>query len=53
MMNKIFLISWNSLCLFLKFTVEITDINIYKQSGKTYTISVYENDDERNQRRPK
>lgn len=34
MMNKIFLISWDILYLFLRLAVEITDTNIHKQSGK-------------------
>lgn len=33
-MNKVFLITWDILCLFLKLAVEITATNIHKQSGK-------------------
>lgn len=33
-MNKIFLITWDILCLFLQLAVEIIATNIHKQSSK-------------------
>lgn len=40
-MNKMFLISWDVLCLFSKFAEEITATNIYKQSGKIIIFHWY------------